>query len=837
MNRLYNKRAYLSLPSILSFFIIFLLLSSPFLVINTKAKSDTHIEFAGGVTSLQFTSNEHIVMNENGNEMGVAFIGVDGDASTVNFLYRDLPSCSWCTKAIRVTTNATPQVAITQDSDFNIHAIWKEQNTTNYNLYYKVFDWSEKEWYDEIGGNLAPSDDLGVTISNTALSVNLGDIKVGLNDDVHIVYCERTGQGGPYSENLYTRYDASDGYFDLILSLDAETTNNYLYKYHSLALDSESNIYCTYAKRQTEHWHEDYNDVYYVKSTNGGTSWSVPSQIINMTYPLTVIPKKLIIDNDNALHFIATYNNSDSWNKYSAYYNSFDYGNTWTNVIDITDNSVDVSHTTLTKDADDILYFTYDYRTNPNASGDTVELYGKKYEDSVLSDEILITDDDNRDWYLNLVFSNIYNQYANSGIIGIYEDRSLANFDIRYLEMDRSDFITSPYSVSISPSKDIYYIYDTVTFTVVNPTDDGAVCRVIDADGNKVIPQSEWLYADCIYRNSQSRITYMLPVGTVGTWQVQVTPSNIACDEYNFSVDETYNYNFTVALSNLTYWISAFPSWVLSDNWVSCQFSAKANEQYRIEVVSSYGETRGNFTTIRYEVDQNVTIEFLYLCEYLGSFYLILHNYTDDSILGISNIFRVSDYPEENTYSVDVDARYSYLTRPVIKIYRYGVQEYRIFIYNGEGIAIFSGTFDTNSRVIQLLLTDGDIGTATIQVFDVDGFPSDLNAINVNFEIYNPSDTTGDPVIDTFIIIPEWAKGIVGVIITLAFVFMPFILAFYFKLENMEIPPVIYAVCGGLGAVLSTIFGLWGWEVAFFICVISAISLVISYVWQQQKGG
>ena len=85
--------------------------------------------------------------------------------------------------------------------------------------------------------------------------------------------------------------------------------------------------------------------------------------------------------------------------------------------------------------------------------------------------------------------------------------------------------------------------------------------------------------------------------------------------------------------------------------------------------------------------------------------------------------------------------------------------------------------------------------------------------------------------------IPVWIKGLLGAIITICFVFMPFIMVQYLeKLKfKVDIPPVAYAMSGGIGVTLSTILGFFDFSIMFFICVIAGISLVISYVWAERS--
>lgn len=95
----------------------------------------------------------------------------------------------------------------------------------------------------------------------------------------------------------------------------------------------------------------------------------------------------------------------------------------------------------------------------------------------------------------------------------------------------------------------------------------------------------------------------------------------------------------------------------------------------------------------------------------------------------------------------------------------------------------------------------------------------------------------GDSFQSIFDSVPLWIKGILGAIITLCFVFMPFIFLQYLEKINfkVDVPPVAYAISGCIGVTLCTVIGLFGFEIMFFICVVAGISLVISYVWKEKS--
>jgi len=829
---------YKNTLSLFSFFIVFLLIFTSFLMINVDAKTDSHIEYAGTISALAYLSYEHIVMDENGDKIGVAFIGLNGDSTYVSFHYRDLPSINWANVDIRQTTNFTYLVSIARDIDFNIHAVYQEKNDTTHSLFYKFFQWSDKTWYlSPKAITKSPLGNMGFCLSIGSVKTPFGgDIKVDILGNIHVVFGIQ--ESGANAENIYARYSAVLGYWDLFLSLDYEATNQGIYAFHSIALDSDNNIYCTYAKKQDSHYSKaNFWDSWFTKSINGGDSWSDPSLIVNQTYPNSVISSKLIIDTSNILHnvYYANYSSIDgSYNYLVGYAKSVNYGSTWS-FMNLTDRDNHYSYCSISMDVSNVIYFTYSKQTD--YAIDYNGIYGKKYENGILGDEVQIIDKNgSHQIRLNLVFSNTYGQYADSGVIGIYADWSVANHDIRYLELDYNDFLVGQYNLRIIPYKPTYYTFDVIKTYVDNPTTRPVAIRYLNATNVYVEPMGIHAFASGTDWYDTRTIPSMYDSGT---WRVQASPYTEG-QAIVWGVAGTEYLNFTVQDSGLDYFITAYPSWVIRNNYVSFDFSAKAGEMYRIELWNPYpfgggGYGIGNITTTTYGIDQTVVYQYGFLMVDDGSYSLNLYNATSGDKIAFSNSFHVGSEPEDNTYSVAIADRYKYTDRPKITISRWGSQNYEYHVYNENNIQIASGTSGLSEHEFTLYMTASDIGTAYIRVYNLGHTPSDSNAVYIEFQIYDPQGATGDPIIDTFISIPTWIKAIVGVIIVLGFVFIPFILSQYIVgSHKLDVPPVIYAICGGIGVTLCTLLGLFGWEIMFFICVIAGISLVISYVWQQK---
>lgn len=90
---------------------------------------------------------------------------------------------------------------------------------------------------------------------------------------------------------------------------------------------------------------------------------------------------------------------------------------------------------------------------------------------------------------------------------------------------------------------------------------------------------------------------------------------------------------------------------------------------------------------------------------------------------------------------------------------------------------------------------------------------------------------------NAFELIPDWAKGIGGCIITVGFILIPVFLVLQFKKSGSDFtfPPIVYAVFGGVGVTFSWIIGFFGFEIFFFIVFITSLVTVISYVWKERS--
>lgn len=826
------------LQFVLSLFIVFLFVFSAFLMVNVDAKTDYHIEYAGGVIALADITNEHIVMDDNGNKLGIAFIGRNGDSTYVNFQYRDLPYVTWDEEGIRQTTNLTFKVAISRDSAFNIHAVYMEGGGDGKNyLYYKFFQWSNKKWYlSPKAVTLSPKDSMGYNLS--VVSWHVGDIKVDTDGNIHIIY----GEYDTISETelLYKRYNSSIDAWDLTLAIDGETTTQYIYDYQTMAIDSNNHIYCIYNKKQVGHYSEDYYNTWFTKSVDGGDSWGDPSSVVTRTYPDNVLNGRLIIDNQDILHFVYNANYSHV-NHTIIYGKSINYGTSWS-YVDVTTNVSYSYGASVVLDLNNILYFVY---TSKHLDTETYGLYGKKYENGILGNEILITNKHGANQLsLNLVFSNTYNQYANNGIIGIYEDRSIANYDIRYLEMDYEDFLTGYgfFEIEIIPDKPIYYVYDTITIKTNVLSGSCYWSRIYDNNGDYVNSSGWFFYLKGTYNDM-----WTIPDGYIdGTWTIRMYLDAGCFIPPDWDNDTYFDFEFNVKSSGLDYYIELSPDYIEIPNTVDVKFSAKAGELYNLMLIKvNTGEPVGNLSIPTVGVTQDYVITNAFMIENSGTYFVKLINDTSGLTYAVSNVIKASIHPQYPTYRTNLKNEYSYTDTIQFAIYSDSIKQYRWYVFNEREEIIGMGKYSGDVTVVRIYVDSDDIGTCYLLVYDYDGSPSDTNGLYVEFQIYDPDvdiPLTGDPLTDYLITVPSFWKGIIGLAVVLLFTFSPLIAVrklgdagIKFK---VDIPAPLYTICCGIGAVITLIFQLWSIEYVFFICVMAAVgTLALYFIGQRNNGG
>ena len=135
----------------------------------------------------------------------------------------------------------------------------------------------------------------------------------------------------------------------------------------AIALDSGDSLHVV--------WYDDMpgnNEIYYKKSTNGGTSWS-PAKRLTWTSGSSTVPA-IAVDSSDAVHIVWQENMSGNDEVYSK--NSSDGGTTWTAAKRLTWTSSDSRSPALAIDSSDIIYAVWDDPSPGNS-----EIFGKRSTD------------------------------------------------------------------------------------------------------------------------------------------------------------------------------------------------------------------------------------------------------------------------------------------------------------------------------------------------------------------------------------------------------------------------------------------------------------------------
>jgi hypothetical protein len=447
------------------------------------------------------------------------------------------------------------------------------------------------------------------------------------------------------------------------------------------------------------------------------------------------------------------------------------------------------------------------------------------------------SDDDNYYWRNGLTRTdtdndaNIESKRDDSpySLNGLYDGWSTRTYDLNYRMYYLDGFSTGQIRLTTRPDKDIWYWLDEITVVAENEYYEPIYFRVINETGEEIL---EPVYLE--QRQSDKR-NFLIPTnyGT-GNWSFQARRLS-----QEWTDDNLAYLNFTVNEIDTRYAITVLKDYVAIGGFQGVSYTAYTGEMYTLNMILSGFHTNitHSFTSTTYMYDTIVTIDELFLCDEEGSFYIEMINVSDSSVIASSKVFLVSGLPENNIYTVSIVDRVRYTDNTRLTITRDGYKDYSYLVINENGIHLYSGSEGLDIVSIMLYFDIDDIGTCDVYVFDKGGTLLDDNAIHVTFEVYDPQAATGDEVIDTFIGIPDYIKGIIGMIITIGFVMIPFLLTQYFKNTKIEmsIPPVIYTIFGGCGVTFSYIFGLFGLEIVFFICVISAFTIIISYVWKERS--
>jgi len=198
--------------------------------------------------------------------------------------------------------------AIAVDSNDHIHVVWADETPGNYEIYYKK------------------STDGGASWTVKRLSFNAGDSKypaiaVDSNNHIHVVWEDKT----PGNCDIYYKKSTNGGTSWTVKKLSYNSGDS---NYPAIAIDSNNHIHVVWADKTPSNY-----EIYYKRSTNGGTSWTVkrltynsgssyfPRIAINTFNHIHVVWMDYTPGNSE-IYYKKSTNNGTSWTTKKLTYNS-----------------------------------------------------------------------------------------------------------------------------------------------------------------------------------------------------------------------------------------------------------------------------------------------------------------------------------------------------------------------------------------------------------------------------------------------------------------------------------------------------------------------------------
>ncbi len=270
----------------------------------------------------------------------------------VLFLIQNAES-SWITKRLTWNSGASQNPSIAVGSNDYIHVVWIEDSPGNNEIYYKKSTdggttWSTQRltwtpdssgspsiavdsndyihvvWSESyIGGNsevfYKKSTDGGTSWTTKRLTWNPDSsgnprIAVDSNDHIHVVWSDNTPG---VSEIFYKKStDGGTTWTTRRLTWNANTSS-----LPDIAIDSSDHIHVVW----TQLYSQDNDEIYYKKSTDGGTTWTTRRLTWNSSYSWEA---QIATDTGNNIYVVWYDKSSGWWHIYLKI--STDGGSTWT---------------------------------------------------------------------------------------------------------------------------------------------------------------------------------------------------------------------------------------------------------------------------------------------------------------------------------------------------------------------------------------------------------------------------------------------------------------------------------------------------------------------------
>ncbi len=198
-----------------------------------------------------------------------------------------------------------------------VHVVWQDDRDGNYEIYYKRSTDGGLSWWTD------------TRLTNYSAASNAPTIAVS-NDNVHVVWVDER-DGNP--EIYYKR--STDG--GISWGADTRLTNNsFLSTYASVAVygsSAEGGVYVIWQDERDLNW-----EIYYKRSTNGGTSWGADTRLTNNAgsslYPSIALSGSFA---EGGVHVV--WQDDRNGNVEIYYKRSLDFGGSWGTDIRMTNNS------------------------------------------------------------------------------------------------------------------------------------------------------------------------------------------------------------------------------------------------------------------------------------------------------------------------------------------------------------------------------------------------------------------------------------------------------------------------------------------------------------------
>jgi hypothetical protein len=360
--------------------------------------------------------------------------------------YLSHDALAYWSPAKRLTWNAgnSEDPAIAIDTNNHIHVVWGDETPGNYEIYYKK------------------STDGGASWITKKLSYNLGDSKkpsiaIDSNNHIHVVWGDET----PGNYEIYYKKSTNGG--------ASWTTKRLTYNSGDssspvIAIDSNNHIHVVWGDYSPSN-----NEIYYKKSTNGGTSWTVKRITYNSGG--SFFPA-IAINTSNHIHVAWMDDTPGNWEIY--YKRSTNSGASWITK-KLTYNSARSVNPAIAINSNNHIYVLW-----ADATPGTLQLYYKKstnngtswtvrrltYTYDNTSDNPAIAIDSNKhihvvweECYIPLVYNLYYMKSTDGGANWLIEPFfSKAGFSSRpAIATDSTDYIHAVWYYDEYSKPEIYY--------------------------------------------------------------------------------------------------------------------------------------------------------------------------------------------------------------------------------------------------------------------------------------------------------------------------------------------------------------------------------------------